>query len=364
MDLSVAVTSALDAHSVAAFCVALMCKRCANSHCERAACRTHCRLSGGCAIKNHVLPTGGQLVEDDPPSVGATSTAATHPPEGLALQNDPSCSFSAQPGPPLQPIVVAGSSCIHRDTDPSCQSVIRLTSDNHSFARSPSPVPGPSFVAESDPPLQPIIVVGSPHAHGNTNAGSHQSVIRLTHDSHSFARSPSPVPDPSFVAESDPPLQSIIVAGSPHVHGNTNAGSHQSVIRLTRDSHSFARSPSPVPGPSFVAESDPPLQPNIVATLDSPHVHGDIKPPLPVNQDSEQLSINVKNTVTVYVWKEVSAGAFCRSHCLLIKFIGGFPTCSLSVPEQISIPLFLLHTLHSPSSWPFRSRCPALLSLP
>jgi hypothetical protein len=41
------------------------------------------------------------------------------------------------------------------------------------------------------------------------------------------------------------------------------------------------------------------------------HGLGDADPShQPVNQDNEQLSINVKNTVTVYVWKEVSASSF------------------------------------------------------
>lgn len=387
---------ALDAHTVAAFCVALLCKRRANSHCERAACRTHCRLSGECAIKSHVLAVqaGGQQVEDDYPSFDALQAdpsieepasasapqepASTHPQANLpsagisllgggpAHQSmilpffdnhsfvrspspSPGYSFLPEFGPSPQPIAAPGSPAaldspaapgfprVHTDPDPLHQSVIPPVCDNHSFIRSPSS-PGRPFLPEPGPSLQPIAALGSPHAHTDVDPLNH-SAIPIVCDNHSFIQSPSP--GRPFLPEPGPSLQPIAALSSPHVH--TDADPHQSTVPL--------QSPSPIPSRSILPESGPSFQP--ILAIGSSHIHGDIKLPLPIHQDSEQLLVNVKNTVTVYVWKRVSASAFYRSYCSQTKFIGKFPTCPLSIPEWISVLLFLLCTVHSPSSWPF-----------
>jgi len=136
MDLPVAITPTLDAHAVAAFCVALLCKCHVNSHCDRAVCHTHCRILGGCTIKSHVLATGGEQIEDDHPLYDSTT-----PLPGLVLQSSPGLGEPASASTPQELVSTstqpkanlpsAGASSLRGS--PSQQPIVLPSLDNCSF---------------------------------------------------------------------------------------------------------------------------------------------------------------------------------------------------------------------------------------
>ena len=175
------------------------------------------------------------------------------------------------------------------------------------------------------------------------NGPSQESIILPSLDNHSPVQSPSPTPRYSFLSESSPSLQPIVTMGPPQVDVDTNP-SHQSISIPSFDSHPFIQSPSPTPGYSFLSESGPSLQ-SIVATGTS-YVNAATKPLLPVSpvhQDNEQLMTNVKNTATVYVWKQVSTCTFYLFyHSLTIHHDRRVPDLPLPVLEWISLSICLL----------------------
>ena len=103
----------LDPAAILSLCIDILCKRYANVACQRSACRTHCWLLGGCAIKTHTLgsmpPDNEQHDPELEVDVGAIQPTAFLPQMGPERVSEPHIDIDPAPIlPQAGPFLVVG----------------------------------------------------------------------------------------------------------------------------------------------------------------------------------------------------------------------------------------------------------------
>lgn len=249
-----------DAHIIAGLCIALLCKRRSNASCPRSACRTHCRLLGGCTVKTHAVDTGATpidpVVPQDPSFIPPPSSALHEVP----LLPSNSVPTSEEISPSLsQERRLSSHETLHKQAGPSCPPThpsAQLLQPSVSEEQPLSPqnqLRAPS----DDPSLQPSISVDQPLS---------------LHD--------APLAEVSLPTQHLAPHEELPLR--PSVSETKALSLHDRVLASVSPTSERLSSLPPVPGSS--------CQPIVTA-----HNH------LPVDPAAD-----VQHTVTVYVWKAVN----------------------------------------------------------
>ncbi|KAF8421739.1 hypothetical protein L210DRAFT_3510134 [Boletus edulis BED1] len=256
---STVVTGPPNPYIIAGFCIALLCKKRANTSCKRASCRTHCQLLGGCALKSHTVASTPDENHPDPNVDGQQS-----------LDMLPSLILGALSLPESHDVPSSrhqGSPLLDPDTSEKQPTTLDLHSSGQllpqsqlGFVAHPTSSPGP--VSHSDPKESVQVTVAEEQ--DVTFLPERPSIPHLQ-------------PVPSFV---ELPVAQVAVA------------EEQDVILLSER----PSTPHPQPIPSLVITGGQ-----------------DAFAPPEASESPSDPTVNAEHTVTVYTWKADNARpALCQ----------------------------------------------------
>lgn len=263
-----------DPAALLSFCIDVLCKRRANAACERYACRTHCRLLGGCTIKTHAL-------ESAPPD------SEHHDPEpdiDVDINIVRSTPFSPQAGPSHASVdVVQSTPCLLQAAPLDASN---LEADVDVIQSTPFlPQAGPSHASNLGVDVNVDAVQPTPFLHqaGSLHAGNLEADVDVQ------------------------PISCGIVAAMPvHDKPSTSSGSHlplhPSIPLSTNSPLTTETIHSPQAGPSVFVSDEELVGADIRAERHLPIAHTIGRP----EEYQVDPAEHVQHTVTVYAWKDVS----------------------------------------------------------